>query len=237
MLDAIARQDTRSLLSLEDLPDVLKHRFIGNDGRLLVQVYPRSNVWERAHQEVFLKELRSLDEDDDNDPIITGTPVQLYEYTELLKISYQEAALYALGAIVLLVLVHFRSLTTVLLALVPVFVGSIWLLGLMGWLGIPFNPANIMTLPLVIGIGVTNGIHILNRFHEEAHPSMFAKSTGKAVLVSALTTMAGFGSLMLAQHQGITSLGYVMSIGVATCMLAGLGFLPCLLMLRHRSSL
>jgi hopanoid biosynthesis associated RND transporter like protein HpnN len=236
MLDAIARQDTRSLLSLEDLPDALKHRFIGNDGRLLVQVYPRSNVWERAHQEVFLKELRSLDEDDDNDPIITGTPVQLYEYTELLKISYQEAALYALGAIVLLVLVHFRSLTTVFLALVPVFVGSIWLLGLMGWLGIPFNPANIMTLPLVIGIGVTNGIHILNRFHEEAHPSIFAKSTGKAVLVSALTTMAGFGSLMLAQHQGITSLGYVMSIGVATCMLAGLGFLPCLLMLRHRSS-
>ena len=236
MLDAIARQDTRSLLSLEDLPDVLKHRFIGNDGRLLVQVYPRSNVWERVHQEVFLKELRSLDEDDDNDPIITGTPVQLYEYTELLKISYQEAALYALGAIVLLVLVHFRSLTTVFLALVPVFVGSIWLLGLMGWLGIPFNPANIMTLPLVIGIGVTNGIHILNRFHEEAHPSIFAKSTGKAVLVSALTTMAGFGSLMLAQHQGITSLGYVMSIGVATCMLAGLGFLPCLLMLRHRSS-
>jgi len=236
MLGGITRQDTQSLLKLQDLPDVLKHRFIGDDGRLLVQVYPRSNVWERAHQEVFLKELRSLDEDDDNDPIITGTPVQLYEYTELLKISYQEAALYALGAIVILVFVHFRSLMTVLLALVPVFVGSVWLLGLMGWLGIPFNPANIMTLPLVIGIGVTNGIHILNRFHEEAHPSIFAKSTGKAVLVSALTTMAGFGSLMLAQHQGITSLGYVMSIGVATCMLAGLGFLPCLLKLSHRSA-
>lgn len=236
MLDGIARQDTRTLLTLDDLPDVLKHRFIGEDGRLLVQVYPRSNVWERAHQEVFLKELRTLDADDDNDPIITGTPVQLYEYTELLKISYQEAALYALGAIVLLVWGHFRSLTTVVLALVPVLVGSVWLLGVMGWLGIPFNPANIMTLPLVIGIGVTNGIHILNRFHEEAHPSIFAKSTGKAVLVSALTTMAGFGSLMLAQHQGITSLGYVMSIGVATCMLAGLAFLPCLLMLRHRSS-
>ena len=236
MLDGISNQDTKSLLTLQDLPDVLKHRFIGDDGRLLVQVYPGSNVWERAHQEVFLKDLRSLDEDEDNNPIITGTPVQLYEYTELLKISYQEAALYALGAIVILVFVHFRSLMTVLLALVPVFVGSIWLLGLMGWLGIPFNPANIMTLPLVIGIGVTNGIHILNRFHEEAHPSIFAKSTGKAVLVSALTTMAGFGSLMLAQHQGITSLGYVMSIGVATCMLAGLGFLPCLLKLKHRSA-
>lgn len=228
MIESIVLQDTRSPLTLSELPDVLKNRFIGSDSRLLVQVYPKSNVWERVHQEDFIIELRTLDPENDNSPIITGTPVQLYEYTELLKLSYQEAALYALAAIMVLVWIHFRSITTVMFAMLPVFMGTLWLLGLMGYLGIPFNPANIMTLPLVIGIGVTNGIHILNRYHEEAHPSIFAKSTGKAVLVSALTTMAGFGSLMLAQHQGIASLGFVMSIGVATCMIAGLGFLPCL---------
>ena len=65
-----------------------------------------------------------------------------------------------------------------------------------------------MTLPLVIGVGVTNGIHILNRFAEEQNPSILARSTGKAVLVSGLTTIAGFGSLMLAEHRGIASLGY-----------------------------
>jgi uncharacterized protein len=101
--------------------------------------------------------------------------------------------------------------------------------GFMGWLKIPFNPANIMTLPLVIGIGVTNGIHILNRFAEEQNPSILAKSTGKAVLVSALTTIAGFGSLIPAKHQGIASLGALMSIGVGTCMIAGLTFLPAIL--------
>jgi predicted RND superfamily exporter protein len=84
-------------------------------------------------------------------------------------------------------------------------------------------------LPLVIGIGVTNGIHILNRFAEEQTPSILAKSTGKAVLVSGLTTIAGFGSLVLAKHRGIESLGLVMATGVATCMLAGLTFLPALL--------
>jgi hypothetical protein len=113
-------------------------------------------------------------------------------------------------------------------------IGTIWMVGFMGWFGIPFNPANIMTLPLVIGIGVTNGIHILNRFAEEQQPSILAKSTGKAVLISGLTTVAGFGSLILAKHQGIQSLGYVMAVGTATCMTAGLTFLPALLNLLIR---
>ena len=91
-----------------------------------------------------------------------------------------------------------------------------------------------MTLPLVIGIGVTNGIHILNRFAEEQTPNILARSTGKAVLVSGLTSMAGFGSLMLARHQGIQSLGCVMTAGLATCMIAGLTFLPALLNLLMR---
>jgi uncharacterized protein len=152
----------------------------------------------------------------------------------LLKTSYEEAALYALLAIMLLVLIHFRSVGSVFLALVPVAVGSIWLGGLMGLGNIPLNPANIMTLPLAIGIGVTNGIHILNRFAEEQQPGILAKSTGKAVLVSGLTTIAGFGSLVLAEHQGIRSLGYVMATAVATCMIAGLTFLPALLNLMMR---
>jgi predicted RND superfamily exporter protein len=76
---------------------------------------------------------------------------------------------------------------------------------------------------------VTNGIHILNRFAEEQTPSILTKSTGKAVLVSGLTAIAGFGSLILAKHRGIQSLGYVMATGIATCMIAGLTFLPALL--------
>jgi predicted RND superfamily exporter protein len=106
----------------------------------------------------------------------------------------------------------------------------------MGSFDVPLNPANIMTLPLVIGIGVTNGIHILNRYAEEQTPNILARSTGKAVLVSGLTAIAGFGSLILAKHQGIQSLGYVMSGGLATCMVAGLTFLPALLNLLNRES-
>ncbi len=232
---AIRDQDDRDVLHAEDLPAALRNRFVGLTGKQMLQVYPKKDVWQRENQGEFVGQLRhTLDPKHINHPIITGTPVQLFEYTTLLKESYQTAAWYSLAAIVLLVLVHFRNTSSVILSLVPVAVGSIWLGGVMGLFHIPFNPANIMTLPLVIGIGVTNGIHILNRFAEERTPSILAKSTGKAVLVSGLTTVAGFGSLMLAKHQGIKSLGYVMATGVAMCMIAGLTFLPALLNLRTR---
>jgi uncharacterized protein len=120
------------------------------------------------------------------------------------------------------------------LSLLPVFLGALWTAGLMVWGGIPFNPANIMTLPLVIGVGVTNGIHILNRYAEEKTPEILSKSTGKAVIVSALTTVAGFGSLILAEHRGIESLGYVMSAGTALCMGAALTVLPATLIVLAR---
>jgi predicted RND superfamily exporter protein len=82
---------------------------------------------------------------------------------------------------------------------------------------------------LVIGIGVTNGVQILNRFSEEQTPTILTKSTGKAIIVSGLTTIVGFGSLMFGKHQGIISLGYVMSIGVAACMIIALALLPSIL--------
>jgi uncharacterized protein len=219
----LQNQDERAPLHAEDLPQALRDRFVGVHGKYLLMVYPAKDVWQRENQKEFIAQLQQVY------PEVTGTPVQLYHYTELLKNSYEEAARYALAAITLLVLVHFRRPAAVALALLPVGIGFLWLGGLMGYFGVPLNPANIMTLPLVIGIGVTNGIHILNRFAEEQTPSILARSTGKAVLVSGLTTIAGFGSLILAKHAGIRSLGYVMATGTATCMIAGLTFLPALL--------
>lgn len=225
---AIRTQDDSSPLTEETLPPNLRSRFIGKNGLHLLQVYPKRDVWQRTNQVEFVREVRTVA------PRATGTPVQLLEYTTLLKNSYIEAAYYSLGAIVVLVFIHFRRIGTVLLSLVPVGVGTLWTAALMSVLDVPFNPANIMMLPLVVGIGVTNGIHILNRFAEEQNPSILSRSTGKAVIVSALTTIAGFGSLIVAKHQGIQSLGIVMSIGVGMCMLVAVTFLPALLMLRGR---
>jgi hypothetical protein len=224
----LQQQNDTTPPTVADLPPPLHHRFIGVNGKFLIQVYPKQDVWQRVAQENFVGELRTVD------PNVTGTPVQLLEYETLLKTSYEQAACYSLAAIALMVLLHFRSLMAMILALIPVAIGTLWLAGLMGWAGVPVNLANIMTLPLVIGIGVTNGIHILNRYAEEGTPGILSRSTGKAVLVSGLTAIAGFGSLILAQHRGIRSLGIIMSIGIATCMIAALAFLPALLNLIGR---
>jgi hopanoid biosynthesis associated RND transporter like protein HpnN len=221
--EIIKNQDNSGPLKPDDFPLPLKSRFIGRTGKLLLQVYPKENVWERDKQEIFVKELRSVF------PNVTGTPVQLYEYTSLLKRSYEEAAIYAALAIIILLFIHFRKIECILLALLPVGIGFLWMTGFMGIGNVQFNPANIMTLPLVIGIGVTNGVQILNRFSEEQTPTILTKSTGKAIIVSGLTTIVGFGSLMFGKHQGIISLGYVMSIGVAACMIIALALLPSIL--------
>jgi hopanoid biosynthesis associated RND transporter like protein HpnN len=223
--EALQNQDASGPLRIQDLPAALRDRFIGVTGKYLIMVYPKEDLWKRENQKRFIEDVQKVYAN------VTGTPVQLYYYTESLRASYVQAAYYSLAAIALLVFIHFRSPLSVALSLVPVAVGFLWLGGIMGYFGIPLNPANIMTLPLVIGIGVTNGIHILNRFAEEQMPNILARSTGKAVLVSGLTAIAGFGSLILAQHRGIRSLGYIMSAGLATCMIAGLTFLPALLTL------
>ncbi|MGE3312665.1 MAG: MMPL family transporter, partial [Limisphaerales bacterium] len=225
---ALQSQDASTALRTEDLPEPIRNRFVGRTGKFLLQVYPKIDVWIRSNQVAFVRDLRSVV------PDATGDPVQLLEYTSLLKQSYERAAWYALVAMLALVYVQFRSLRAVVLAHVPVVLAGVWLVGLMGLFNVPFNPANIMTLPLVVGIGVTYGVHILTRFAEERNPAILAKSTGKAVLVSGLTTAAGFGSLILAKHQGIVSLGFVMTVGVGAAMFAGLLSLPALLMLLPR---
>jgi len=224
----LQRQDDTTPPTVDDLPPALHHRFIGVTGKYLIQVYPKHDVWQREAQEAFVNELRTVDKN------VTGTPVQLYVYETVLRDSYVQAAWYSLAAIAFMVLLHFRSITAMILALIPVGIGTLWLAGLMGWAGVPINLANIMTLPLVIGIGVTNGIQILNRYAEEGTPGILSRSTGKAVLVSGLTAIAGFGSLILADHRGIRSLGIIMSVGIATCMIAALTFLPALLNLIGR---
>jgi len=226
MFDTLKNQDASGPLRQSDLPPSIRNRFIGVTGKQLIMVYPKKDIWDHENQAEFIGQLRDAVGGPER---VTGSPVQYYEYTTLLKDSYVQAAWYSLIAICLMVLLQFRSFVCLALTLVPVVVGCLWTLGLMGLTGTPINPANIMTLPLVIGIGVTNGIQILNRFAEELKPGVLAKSTGKSVLVSGLTAIVGFGTFITAGDQGLKSLGIVMATGIAACMIAGLTVLPALL--------
>ncbi len=230
-LEFLKRQKVDRQITVEDLPKSMKDQFIGRSGRILLQIYPREDIWDRDPLDRFVRDLRRVD------PDITGTPVQNYEYIELLKTSYEQAGLYAFGMIVFLVFLHFRSLKYSLITLLPLFLGILWTVGLMPLVGLPFNPANIVTLPLIIGIGVAYGVYAVDRYRESSSPALFSTSTGKAILLSALTTIFGFGTLAFATHRGISSLGLLMTLGVGLCMATSLYVCPAVLKVFGRRSM
>ena len=123
----------------------------------------------------------------------------------------------------------FRSIWLALLAALPLAVGIAQTLGLMGLVGIDLNPANLIGIPLILGIAVDYGVHILHDALERPGPYRISPSTANAVLVDALTTILGFGALMVASHRGLESLGRVLTLGVATCTLTALILLPAVL--------
>jgi len=147
--------------------------------------------------------------------------------------AYKQAGLYAFVGIVLLVLLAFRAVQPALLALIPLAVGSLWTLGLMGLFQLKFNVANLIVLPLIMAPAVEGGIMIIYRYREEAskgwRPSPLPQSTGRAVVFSSLSTIVGFGSLMISRHWGIFSVGLLLTVGVASVLLASVTVLPSLL--------
>jgi hypothetical protein len=227
-LGLMAAQVTDRPMTIEDMPANLRQMLVGKTGKFLVRVFPKENVWERAPLERFVRDLQAVA------PQVTGTPVGLYEFVAILQRGYVHAALWALLVIALIILVDFRHVTATLLTLLPLVVGMIWMVGLMGWFAIPFNPANIMTLPLMVGIGVAYGIYVVQRFRREGEAAFYGKSTGRAVLLSALTTIAAFVCLSFASHRGIQSLGVVMTMGVAACLISSMVMLPALLEIAKR---
>lgn len=205
---------------LTDLPDSLVTRFVGKNRRYLLKIYSKGNIWDMDAMERFVSDVRSVD------PRATGNPLQTYEASRQMKRSYEQAAWYALAAVLLVLYVDFRSLRYTLLAMVPLGLGMLQLLGLLGLLNIPLNPANMIVLPLILGIGVDDGVHVVHDFRLQKGRYRMSPSTASAVLITSLTTMVGFGSLMIASHRGLQSLGRVLTIGVSCCLFTSLVMLP-----------
>src|SRR5205823_5960288 len=126
------------------------------------------------------------------------------------------AGLYALIAIVIVLYLDFRSVGPLLLALGPLLAAVVMALGILGWWGFTLNPANMIALPLIVGVGVDNGVHVLHDFldRKRGGPYLLRRSTGMGILVAGLTTMLGFGALMLSSHRGLSGLGLILALGV-----------------------
>ncbi len=218
-------------LSLDDIPPQLKTLFLAPDGKTLLQVFGKKDLWERGPDEEFVKAVESVKNPDGSPIKATGTPVLNYYATELLRVSYCMAAVWAFVAITILILLHFQSFKYLILTLTPLVLAVLWRTGAMVWLGIDFNPANIVTLPLIIGIDVAFGVYIIDRYREDGRLSIFSGSTGKAIIMSSLTSLFGFSSLLISDFRGMWDIGQLMSLGIAIGLVTAIFILPQILAL------
>jgi hopanoid biosynthesis associated RND transporter like protein HpnN len=214
-------------MQASDLPDDLIRRFVGQNQVYLIRTFPAQDIWEPENLGRFVHELASVD------PDVIGDPVTLYTFTLAFRNACIKAAVYAVIFVSALLLLTLRKPRLLLLAMVPLFAGTLWTLGLMGLCNINLNLANTLFLPLIVGAGVEYGIIIIERLKKDP----FAKtvlpfSTGKGIILAGLTTTIGFGSLVISNHQGISSLGFLAMIGSICVMAAAIFFLPAIFALQ-----
>jgi hopanoid biosynthesis associated RND transporter like protein HpnN len=212
-----------------DVSAGLAGRFVSASGKHLLKIFGKTDIWNMPATKRFIAEVRSVDRD------ATGNPMQIYESSQQMKKSYEQAAIYATVIVSLVVYFDFRDLRYTLLALLPLALGMLQMFGIMGLISMPLNAANMIVLPLILGIGVDNGVHIVHDFrHQPAGRYRISDSTASAVLINSLGNMVGFGSLMIASHRGLQSLGRVLTIGMACCLISALAMPSLLMLLRRR---
>lgn len=214
-------------MGISDLPEPLRRRFVDEQDRYLIRVFPSVDVWNPDLLGRFVQDLRSVD------PDARGDPVTLHVFTKEFREAAIEAGVYAVLFILAALFLTFRNLASVLLVVTPLVAGTIWTLGLMSLFGVDFNLANAIFFPLVVGAGIEYGVIIMQRRREERDSGedevILPRSTGKGVILAGLTTTVGFGSLTVSSHQGIYSLGLLATVGSLSMLAAAVVFLPALL--------
>jgi uncharacterized protein len=229
---SLQRNLNPTTVTIKDVPEELRRKFIGKSGHFLIQIHPKVDIWEKAGARQFVAELRSVD------PEITGPPIITYEATVLMERAYLQGTLYAFVLVGVLSFLMIRRMWETLVGLLPLGLALLWTIGLMQVFGVKFNLANIWGLPLMIGTSAEFGLNIMLRYLEgRSHGGpLVARSTVMAVALNGVTTMVGFGSMMIASHQGIWSLGLLLTIGSGCGLLASLVVLPVVLRLIARTT-
>lgn len=213
----------------------LSQRYITNEGgedwRVVTRLYPPPTAdWATGIPEPFRA---ALSEGIESRIEITGTTIIQEELRRVIIRDLARAVLIILVLVYAYLLVYFENPLRAALALLPVVISMLCVLGTIELLGMKLHYLNIIALPMLVGIGVDAGIHIIQRFREDGGRNLrnAVTRTGRAVVITSLTTMFGFGSLAFASFSGIRDLGLIAIMGVVYTMFAALMVLPAVLRL------
>lgn len=235
--DFVGKLDVERI-TVDTLGPGLRSRYLSEDGKYRLDIVPRGSINDDLSMRRFVSVVKSVA------PNATGSPVEIVGGADVVAKAMLQATGVAALLIAIVLFGALRRIGDVLLVLLPIGLAGVLLIATTVILGIPFNFANVIVLPLLIGLGVDSGIHLVMRTREEIaaghQAELLETSTPRAVLLSALTTIGSFGSLAVSAHRGTASMGELLTIAIVLTLVCTLIVLPTLvdwfLKPRHRRS-
>ncbi|WP_105901963.1 MMPL family transporter [Vibrio gangliei] len=208
---------------LSDIPEVLSKRYY-NQQYALVVAYPSGDMRDVQQLDQFIKAVQKIA------PNATGRPVAEQQVGKIITQSFIESTCYSLALIAVVLFFALKHKRDVVLSFIPLLLTTLSTMAVAHWTGYSLNMANIIVIPLIFGLGVDNGIHIVERFRAvDSVRAFYRSSTPKAAILSSLTTIVTFGSLLFAAHRGMFSIGFLLTIAIGFLLFYSLTVLPALL--------
>lgn len=194
----------------------------GHSFRSVIYCYPEKTEWGSKDTGVFLKSLKAVSPS----VKVSGAGLIREELTGILKKDIVLIAVISFILITILLYMDFRRIGITFICQLPLILGIIWMLGTMPLLGVELNFMNSIAAALILGVGIDYSIHLIHRYLEGGGMMMAVDQTGRGIVVAAITTMVGFGSIILSDFPGLSSMGAVTLLGVGYCLLLTLTLLP-----------
>ena len=211
-------------VGITTLPASVRDRYISHDGHLRLEVFPAGNISDQVKMRAFSDAVLSVA------PQATGSPVEVTGAADVVVQAMLQATAIAGILIAIVLLISLRRPIDVALVLIPIVLAGTLTLASTVWLDTPFNFANVIVLPLLIGLGVAGGVHLVVRSRiSRADLGLFETNTPRAVLLSALTTIGSFASLATSSHRGMASMGVLLTIAIIFTLICTLVVLPQLI--------
>jgi len=229
MREALSSRPQGMQQLIDTLPESVRSRFIYPSGEFIIYARLKSGlIYQPGYYRRFIKEIDQISKD------YLGYAMIQDRLEFYMRQDFWIATIAALLAILALLWSDFKHLKDCLLAMLPLILGYVWMLGTMRLSGLAFNFTNIIISPLIIGLGVDNGVYLLHRHLDLGRKDVerAVASTGLAILATSLVTMISFGSLLFAQTPGLITLGESALLGIGFNALFSLTFLPAILALR-----
>ena len=211
-----------SKVTTETIPDGLKRLYLGATGQARVEVAPKGDPDNNDNMVKFAQEVKSLA------PHATGQPVSIQSAGSTVKTAFIEAGAIAVGSIFIILLIVLKRVGDVLLTLVPLLLAAVVTLEITVLIDMPLNFANIIALPLLLGLGVAFKIYFVMAWRAGTK-KLLQSSLTRAVFWSALTTATAFGSLWASKHPGTSSMGKLMALSLVCTLAAAILFQPALM--------